>query len=105
MDLVSAVVLGNCALAIGCLLLRIAIVRCRRQLVAWTNWCDRTATDCSWLLADAPQSLSSARSQIRQLRQLYRQQGVTVDRLRTIGLAIGIVRSVLESPTFKFDRK
>jgi hypothetical protein len=105
MDLVSAVVMGNCALAIGCLLLRISIVRCRRQLVAWTNWCDRTATDCSWLLADAPQSLSSARLQIRQLRQLYRQQGVTVDRLRTIGLAIGIVRSVLKSPTFKFYRK
>jgi hypothetical protein len=105
MDLVSAVVLGNCALAIGCLLLRVSIVRCRRQLVAWTNWCDRTATDCSWLLADAPQSLSSARSQIRQLRQLYRQQGVAVDRLRTIGLSIGIVRSVLKNPTFKFYRK
>jgi hypothetical protein len=105
MDLVSAVVMGNCALAIGCLLLRISIVRCRRQLVAWTNWCDRTATDCSWLLADAPQSLSSARLQIRQLRQLYRQQGVTVDRLRTIGLAIGIVRSVFKHPTFKFYHK
>jgi hypothetical protein len=105
MDLVSAVVLGNCALAIGCLLLRVSIIRCRRQLVTWTNWCDQTATDCSWLLADAPQSLAKSRSQIRQLRQLYRQQSVTVDRLRTIGLSIGIIRSVLKHPTFKFYRK
>jgi hypothetical protein len=101
MDSISAVVLGNCALAIGCLLLRVSIVRCRRQLVAWTNWCDRTATDCSWLLADAPQSISTARSKIRQLRQLHRQQSVTVDRIRTIGIII----SILKHPTFKFYRK
>jgi hypothetical protein len=67
--------------------------RLRRQLVALTECCDRWTIDCGRLLGNAPESLANSREQIHQLRQFYRQQSLTVDRLQAIGLSIGIVRS------------
>lgn len=96
MDLVFIVVWCNCTIAIGCLIMTVFLIRFRRQLVVLTEWCDRWTIDCGRLLADTPDSLAASRTQIHQLRQFYRQQSVTVDRLQTIGLSIGIIRSFLK---------
>ena len=103
MDPVFAVILCNCTIAIGCLVMSVLLVRLRRQLVALTQWCDLQTSNCSRLLPDAPKSLAASRVQIRQLRQVYRQQSVTVDRLRQIGYSVGILRSLLKRSTFKVD--
>jgi hypothetical protein len=95
MDSVLAIVLCNCAISIGCLTASVCLVRLRRQLVTLTQWCDRATNDCGWLLADAPQTLATTRSQIRQIRQVYRQQSVNVDRIQSIRRSIGIIRSLL----------
>jgi hypothetical protein len=81
------------------------LVRLRRQLVALTDWCDRWANDCRCLSTDVIPALADRRIQIRQLRQIYRQQAVTVDRVRTIGLSIGVLRSFLKHPTIRSAKK
>jgi hypothetical protein len=80
-------------------------VRLRKQLVALTDWCDRWANDCSCLSTDLVPALAASRIHMRQLRQIYRQQAVTVDRVRTIGLSIGILRSLLKHPAIRFAKK
>jgi hypothetical protein len=93
MNLVSAVILCNCAMALACLAIAYWLLGFRRQVVALGNWCDRQAIDCD-CLADIPESIATSRSQIDRLQQLYQQQLDTLDRLRAIGLFIGIARSI-----------
>ena len=94
MDLFWAVVLGNCTISICCWVLRGAIIRCRRGLVVVADYCDRWRADCGGL-AEVPESLAACRRMIRQVRSGYAQQSITIDRVRTIGLSIGIARSLL----------
>lgn len=93
MDLVTAVILCNCAMSIGCLAIAYWLLGFRRQVVALGNWCDRQASDCDCLV-DIPESIATSRAQLVRLQQLYQQQLATLDRLRAIGLFIGIVRSI-----------
>jgi hypothetical protein len=93
MDLVIAIVLCNCTLSIGCLATAYWILGWRRQLVALGNWFDRWSSDCDWL-SDVPASIATSRAQLDRLKQLYQQQLVTLDRLRAIGLFVGIARSI-----------
>jgi hypothetical protein len=94
MDLVIAVILCNCAISIGCLVATILTIRCRRQVVALRDCCDRWTLDCD-LLSNAPESIYTSRLQVHNLRQIYRQQLVTLDKLRTVGLLVGMSRSLL----------
>ena len=95
MDLVIAVIFFNLTIAIMVLLIAIWTIRLRRQIVALTNWCDRWASECHLLSTEAPVSIAASRVQIDRLRYLYQQQLLTVDRIRSLGLFIGIARSLL----------
>ena len=95
MDWIFVAVLGNCVIALGCLGLRGLVLRFRHQLVGLTECFDRWNDDCSWLLADAPQSLANSREQISTLRMGYRLGLGKVEQLRSIGRSIWIIRSIL----------
>ncbi len=93
MDLVIAVGLCNCAIAFCCLAIAFWAMRFRKQVVALKNCCDRWTLDCD-LFLHAPRSIDESRRQIQALRQLYQQQLVAIDRLRSIGLLLGIARTI-----------
>ena len=102
MDLVIAVSLCNCAIAIILFAIAIWTIRFRRQLVRLTQCFDRWMSDFNLLSIDTPGSLTqplgasiaASRSQIYYLRQIYQQQLLTVDRIRTLGLFVGVLRSL-----------
>ncbi len=93
MDLVIAVTLCNCTISIACLALAYWLWGCRRQAIALGQWCDRRAIDCDRLEA-VPAAIATGRARLDRLQQLYQRQLATLDRLRAIGLFIGIVRSI-----------
>lgn len=101
MDALSAVVLGNCTIAVGCLVARSAIVGFRRQLVAVSDYCDRWWADCDRVFVDTPESLATCLATIRQLRLGYAQHSARVERLQTVGLAIGLARSLFGNSLLK----
>jgi hypothetical protein len=102
MDLVIAVSLCNCAIAIIVFAIFIWTIRFRRQLIRLTQCFDRWTIDWTLLSSDNPASLTqplgtsiaASRAQIDYLRQIYQRQLLTVDRIRTLGLFIGVVRSL-----------
>jgi hypothetical protein len=94
MDLVTAVILCNCAISIGCFVATILMIRFRRQVVALKDCCDRWTLDCD-RLSNAPASICSNAAQIDHLRQIYQQQLVTLDKLRAVGWLLGMSRSLL----------
>jgi hypothetical protein len=93
MDLVIAVILCNCTISIACLAIAYWLWGFRRQAIALGQWCDRRSSDCDRLAA-VPASIAHNRAQLDRLQQLYQQQLATLDRLRAIGLFIGIARSI-----------
>jgi hypothetical protein len=97
MDLVIAVTFCNCAIAIVALAFTLWTLRMRRQLIGLTNFCDRCLD--TWNLFSSNASSSSARiaasrSQFDQLRQIYRQQLATLDRILTLRATFKLVKSV-----------
>lgn len=97
MDLVSLVIGCNCAIAAIVVLVTVWIVGWRKQVVAWGKWFDRWDDECSVTLSDAPQTIGASRAQLLYLRQIYRQQLRSVERLQSVRSAIGIARSVLRN--------
>ena len=95
MDSIFVAVLGNCAIALGCLGLRGLVLRVRHQLVGLSECFDRWNDDCSWLLVDAPESLAKSREQIATLRLGYRSRLDSVEQLRAIGRSIWMIRSIV----------
>jgi hypothetical protein len=95
MDIVIAVACCNLAIAIVVLVLTIWTIRFRRQVVALAECCDQWENDCQLLLDHAPASLAVSKVQISSFQQLYRQQLTTLDRLRAVGLFLGVARAVL----------
>jgi hypothetical protein len=71
------------------------IVGWHKQIVAWGKWFDRWESECGVTLRDAPQAIAASRAQLLYLRQIYRQQLRTVERLRSVRSALGMARSVL----------
>ena len=102
MDLVIAVSLCNCGIAIVVFVITVWTIRCHRQIVGLTQWFDRWMDDGNLLSIGTPASLTqplgtsiaASRAQIYYLRQIYQQQLLMVDRIRTLGLFIGVVRSL-----------
>jgi hypothetical protein len=95
LDLVIAVVCCNCTISIVVLVITLWTIRFRRQVVAIAECCDRWEDDCTVISNHAPDALAASRVQIQYLRQIYRQQLLTLDRLRALGLFWGVARSLL----------
>lgn len=95
MDLVIAVILSNCAIAIVLLLITIGMIRLRRQVVGLTSFFERWMSECQVLSIETPRSIVTIRSQICQLRQIYSQQLLLLDQIRTLRSVAGISRSML----------
>jgi hypothetical protein len=95
MNLITLVVLCNCTIAIGCLLLISSIGRLRQKLVAIRECCDRCLIGCEDVLTDAPIKIAKQGVQLRHLRRIYRQQSIALDRLQSIGILIQVTRQVL----------
>ena len=96
MDLVSAVIFGNCAIAIVLFVMTILTIRLRRQVVALTSFLDRWISDCQVLSIETPRSIAAIRTQIFQLRQIYSRQLLTIDRIRTLRSFVGMGRSLVK---------
>jgi hypothetical protein len=94
MDLVVAVVCCNCAISIVVIFITLWAIRLRRQVVGIAECCDRWESECYQILSNAPTALEIERVRIENLRQLYQQQLLTLDRLRSFGLFWGIARSL-----------
>jgi hypothetical protein len=105
MDLVTTVVFCNCTIALLVLVATIWTVQFRKQVVALADWFDRWDGKCGELLSidrsSAPLtpplavSVAQSRSQIRDLRQLYRQQLLTIERLQFLLSIVGVTRAIL----------
>ena len=96
MDVVSAVIFGNCAIAIVLLVTTIWTMRLRRQVVALTSFLDRWIGDCQVVSIETPRSIAATRTQIFQLRQIYSQQLLTIDRIRLLRSVFGVGRSLVK---------
>ena len=105
MDLVTTVVFCNCTIAVVVLVATLWTVQFRKQVVALADWFERWDGECEELLTSdrslAPLTpplavgIAQSRSQIRYLRQLYRQQLLILDRLQSLLAIVGITRSLL----------
>jgi hypothetical protein len=95
MNLVIAVTLGNCTIAIILLVITIQTMRLRRQIVGLTSFFDRWLGECHVMLIEAPRSISATRTQISQFRRIYSQQVLMVDRVQTLRSVAGMGRSLL----------
>ncbi len=96
MNLVIAVTLGNCAIAIILLAIAIQTMRLRRQIVGLTSFFDRWIGECQILSSEAPRSIGALRTKIFQFRQIYSQQALMVDRIRTLRSVAGMGRSLVK---------
>jgi hypothetical protein len=97
MDLVIAVTLGNCAIAIVLFSIAVWTTRIRRQLVGLTNFCDRCLDTWNLFSNNQPASssrIATSRSQFDQLKQIYQRQLVTLDRIRALQATFKIAKSV-----------
>jgi hypothetical protein len=99
MDLVTAVICCNCAIAGVMFAIAFWAIRFRSKMIGLTNFCDQCLDNWTLISSTAPKSLSkiaTSRSQIEQLKQLYQRQLTTIDRVRNLRAAIKVVRSVLK---------
>jgi hypothetical protein len=97
MDLVIAVTVCNCAIAIVILAITVWTIRIRRQLIGLTNFCDRCLDTWNLFSNNNPASssrIATSRSQFEQLKQIYQQQLVTLDRIRALRSTVKVARSV-----------
>ncbi len=97
MDLVLAVTFCNCAMAIVIFAIALWTIRIRRQLIGLTNFCDRCLDTWSLFSNNTPASaarIATSRSQFEQLKQIYQQQLVTLDRIRALRATFKIAKSV-----------
>jgi hypothetical protein len=104
MDSVTTVIFCNCTIALCVFVATIWTIQFRKQVVALADWFDRWDGECSELLSierSSSQStpplvgIAQSRAQIRQLRQLYRQQLLILDRLQSLFSIVGVTRAVL----------
>jgi hypothetical protein len=97
MDLVIAITLCNCVIAIVIFALAAWTIRIRRQLIGLTSFCDRCLNAWNLLSHNPPASATSiatSRKQFEQLKQIYQQQLATVDQIRALRATFKIARSV-----------
>jgi hypothetical protein len=97
MDLVIAVTLCNCAIAIVIFAIAVWTIRIRRQFVGLTNFCDRCLDTWNLFSNNNPASssrIATSRSQFDQLKQIYQRQLVTLDRIRALQATFKIAKSV-----------
>jgi hypothetical protein len=104
MNLFTTIILCNCTIASLVFVATIWTIQLRRQVVALTDWFDRWNGECDKLLSIDPlrgsvqplgTKIADSRANIVYLRQLYRQQLQTVDRLRSLITVVSVARSLL----------
>jgi hypothetical protein len=98
MDLAIAVTFCNCAISIVILAVTLWTIRVRRQIVGLTKFCDRCLDNWNLLSHSTPASLDRieiGRRQFEQLIQIYHQQLVTLDRIRTLRTTFKVAKSLL----------
>jgi hypothetical protein len=98
MDLAIAVTFCNCTISIVILAATLWTIRVRRQIVGLTKFCDRCLDSWNLLSHSTPVSLDRiavGRRQFEQLIQIYQQQLVTLDRIRTLRTTFKVAKSLL----------
>ncbi len=97
MDLVLTVTVCNCAMAIVIFAIALWTLRIRRQLIGLTNFCDRCLDTWNLFSNNTPASaarIATTRRQFEQLKQIYQQQLITLDRIRALRGTLKIAKSV-----------
>ena len=97
MDLVLAVTVYNCAMAVVIFAIAFWTSRIRRQLVGLTHFCDRCLDNWNLFSDNTPASavrIATTRRQFEQLKQIYQQQLITFDRIRALRGTFKIAKSV-----------
>ncbi len=97
MDLVLAVTFCNCVMAIAIFTIAVWTIRIRRQLIGLTHFCDRCLDTWNLFSSNTPAStarIATSRSQFEHLKQIYQQQLITLDRIRTVRSTFKIAKSV-----------
>jgi hypothetical protein len=100
-SLVIIIALCNCAIAIFVLALAMWMRQLRQSAIALAECCDRWERDSARLLSAAPEAIDTALDRLEQIRQLYRHQLRTIDRLQGWRLFLGIARSVIFKRGFR----
>ena len=98
MDLIIAVTFCNCVIAMVICVATVWTIRIRSQIIGLTNFCDRCLDNwnlCMNVTPDAVTRIAANRRQFEQLKQVYQQQLVTLDRIRALQATFKIARSVL----------
>ncbi|WP_309740102.1 MULTISPECIES: hypothetical protein [unclassified Chamaesiphon] len=93
MDLVTTVIFCNCTIALSIFIATLWTVQFRKQIGALADWFDRCNGEVDRATPLAT-SIAERRSQLRYLRQLYRQQLLTLDRLQSLIAVAGVARSL-----------
>jgi hypothetical protein len=97
MDLVIAVTFCNCVIAIVIFAITVWTIRIRRQSIGLTNFCDRCLDTWTLFSNNTPVStarIATSRRQFEHLKQIYQQQLVTLDRIRSLRATFKIARTV-----------
>jgi hypothetical protein len=97
MDLVTAVICCNCAIASVIFAIAFWAMRFRRQMIGLTNFCNQCLDNWILISSSAPKSLgkiAASRNQLKQISQIYQQQLITIDRVRNLQAVIKVIRSV-----------
>jgi hypothetical protein len=100
-SLVTTIALCNCAIAIFVLAIAIWTWRFRQGAIALAEFCDRWERDSAKLLSVAPAAIDRSLDRIEQIRQLYRHQLTTIDRIQTWRLVLGVARSAIFKRGFR----
>jgi hypothetical protein len=86
-------------------------IQLRKQVVALTDWFDRWEGECDQLLSIDPSqslkqplemSIANSRANILYLRQLYRQQLLTLDRIQSLRSLVSIATAIIKR---RFNRR
>jgi hypothetical protein len=97
MDLVIAVTLCNCAMAIVIFAIALWTIRIRRQVIGLTHFCDRCLDTWNLLSNNTPAAtarIATSRRQFEHLKQIYQRQLATIDRIRALRGTFKIAKSV-----------
>ncbi len=100
-SLVITIAWCNCAMAIFILAIAIWARRLRRSAIALAECCDRWEQDSARVLSAAPEAIDRSLDRIEQIRQLYRYQLRTLDRIQGWRLFFAIARSVILKRGFR----
>jgi cell division protein FtsL len=93
MDLVTAVIICNCAIVLITIAITIWTKRLSRQIVSLTDFFDRCLSQWQQLSLDS--ATLTAADRIHRCRQIYQQQLATLDRIGQLRSLFGVARFLI----------